>query len=89
MAKRKREGLSDAVKALEKKSPGLKVKRIGTPRLRKALKAVALVGNLFRYKPSAAQSTYIVNSLVKATETVRQQFAGAPKESVEISMPDA
>ena len=85
----KREGLSDAIKAAEKKNPGLKAKRIGTPRLRKALKAIALVGNLWRYKPSTAQASYVLNQLKTAVNTVERQFSGAPKEVVEVNMPDA
>ena len=88
-ARKKTAPLSDAIKAAEKKTPALKVKRIGTPRLIKALKATLLVGNMARYKPTAAQSAYFVNQLKAAVNTVERQFAGAPEAKVQVSLPDA
>lgn len=70
MAKKKGEGSARR----EEKDAALK--RIGERRVRKALKAIRLIGNMARYTPSAAQQKTIMVALQNAVDAVGNRFAG-------------
>jgi len=53
-----------------------KLKRLASIRVSKALKAIALIGNLKSYKPTAEQTGQILDALVRQIESVRDQLKG-------------
>lgn len=59
-----------------KENPQITLKRLASKRVTKATKAVRLVGNLARYKPTEAQENAIIGALKEAVKNVEAQFAG-------------
>ncbi len=81
MARKKKEKVD---RSGESKQDALR--RIGGPRVEKALKAIGRVSKLARYSPTAAQQKAIVGALNSAVEAVSNRFAGAtePTEAFEL-----
>lgn len=65
-----------------------KFKRVCTPRLRKALKAIKQVGacSSKQYAYTNEQVTKIVTSLAKAVSTVEKQYTGTHAEETAIEL---
>lgn len=74
--------------ALKNESKAVKFKRVCTPRLRAALKAMALIGNCSTkdYAYSQEQVEKIFKSLDGAIETLIKQFSGTAAESTAIEL---
>lgn len=63
------------------------LRRIGPKRVRKALKAIRLIGNLARYAPTPGQQKAISSALLDAVEYVGSRFAGATETETEFDLP--
>ena len=85
-----RRGVEMAETAKAKKGAGDKaaaLKRIAEGRVPKAVKAIGLVSNLARYKPTAAQSTAILGALRDAVKRVEAAFAGREETAEGFKLP--
>jgi hypothetical protein len=63
-----------------------KVKRLGTARVNKAVKAIRQIGNLAAYKPTPEQVTKIVNTLGSAANEVAARLRGVTKSEDSFSL---
>ncbi len=66
----------------------VKFKRVCTPRLRKALKAISLIGNCSTkdYAYNKEQTDKIINSLTDAVGSLEKQFSGTAAEATAIEL---
>lgn len=63
------------------------LRRIGPKRVRKALKAIKLVGNLSRYAPTPGQQKSILIALADAVQSVESRFTGSAESVDEFDLP--
>lgn len=61
--------------------------RLANKRVPRAVKAIALIGNLASYKPTENQTKYILTALSEALETVKARFAGTKQEEKSFTLP--
>lgn len=66
----------------------VKFRRVCTPRLRKALKAISLIGNCSTkdYAYNKEQTDKIINSLTDAVGVLEKQFSGTAAEATAIEL---
>ena len=72
----------------EKESKAVKFKRVCTPRLRKALKAIKLIGNCSTkdYAYTGEQVSVILIALDNACKTLQKQFSGTAEHETAIEL---
>lgn len=63
------------------------LKRIAEGRVPKAVKAIGLVANLARYKPTAGQTAAILGALRDAVKRVEAAFAGREETTEGFKLP--
>lgn len=80
MAKRQK---SESARAQEQED----LRRIGEKRVTKALKQIALVGNLARLRPTPTQQQSIIDALRDAVKAVEARFAGAVEAAESFKLP--
>lgn len=88
MKKNDKPANKDGKSEKEKESKVVKFKRVCTPRLRKALKAISLIGNCSTkdYAYNKEQTDKIVNSLTDAVAVLEKRFSGTAAAETAIEL---
>jgi len=88
MSNKNKPANKDDKSSKEKESKVVKFKRVCTPRLRKALKAISLISNCSTkdYAYNKEQSDKIINSLTDAVAVLEKKFTGtaAAESAIEL-----